>query len=201
MKAAILLALLLAACASSPLQLYSHARSQTFLVTVPSGHGSGVVINDYCVLTAGHVADDNTDITLTADNGKEFAAVPRAIDKVADIAVICSAKKLDVAPVLISKAMPAQYDSVFVIGFPLDESKVLTTGQYQLNSLITAPSAPGSSGGPVFDADGHWVGLVDTISLYSSPVGVLTFGHMVGIIEIGPVRKFLDDNKISYTNA
>ena len=74
--------------------------------------------------------------------------------------------------------------AVSAIGFPLSYQWIFTHGEYQGNSTVTAASAPGNSGGGVFDEDGHYIGLVQTIALYMSPYGALTFGHIVGIVEI-----------------
>lgn len=195
-----LLAILSGCAAPKVPPLFANARSQTYLVATPHGHGTGVIINDHCVLTAGHVADGD-EYFVVDDKGTPVAAHKVAIDDVVDVAVVCANIPLQAKPVTFARSMPEQYAPVFTIGHPLNASLVLTTGRYELNGLISAPAAPGNSGGGVFNADGEYIGLVDTISLYPSTAGVLTFSHLVGIVEVTAIRKFLDDNHVTYSVA
>lgn len=179
--------------------LFANARAQTFLIVTPAGHGTGVALNDHCVLTAGHVADADQ-FFVVDDTGTATAVHKAAGDDAVDVAVLCADIPLQAKPVTLARAMPEQYAPVFTIGYPLNISRVLTIGHYELDGYVSAPVAPGNSGGGVFNEQGQYIGFVDTISAYPARGGIMAFPHLVGIVEVGAIRKFLDDNKITYTS-
>jgi len=193
-----LLALILLASCATP-NHFEHARAQSFFVQTKDGHGSGVAINEYCVLTVAHVLSSET-VILVDDNGHTTPAVTRAVDAVHDLGVACAPTKLNAPVVRLAKTMPLRYAPVFAIGNPLTYTQILTEGRYQMNGAVSAPIAPGSSGGGVFNADGELIGLSDTIALYNITEGVLTFAHLQGIVEVGDIAAFLQANQISYSS-
>jgi len=188
--------LLLAACASVPPQ--QTARNSVVYVATDTGHGSGVVINEKCALTAAHVLDGAKEFILMGEDDAPHIAAIAAVDTDKDIGVVCAAKSLNAPPVQMVDKMPPDWTPVFTIGFPIDKKWILTEGRYQGDSTTTTPVAPGSSGGGVFTEDGKYVGFIDALALYSSPVGVLDFPHLATIIPVTDIRTFLDANHITY---
>lgn len=201
----------LAGCASSadPVANHGHhtvyqdGRSQTVFVKTMSGHGTGFIVNDKCAVTAAHVVSESGHlleaIIVTDPVGMAFESKVAAIDYDNDVAIVCSDKALDAPAVTFLGSMPPPYAIVFTIGFPLNDSKVLTIGQYQGNSLITATSAPGNSGGGVFDDNGYVVGLVDNLRVLNFGNGQFAiFSHLVGIVEQDKITALLDLNHITY---
>ncbi len=189
-------------CATQPMSndVYSAAQTSTVLIRTSTGLGTGVVINDKCVLTVAHVADEDTVEFL--DWKQRVTTVTRTThDEEKDIAVVCGNASLDLPPVSLRSTMPQRYAEVFTIGNPLKNVNVLTTGRYQLNGIITAQTAPGNSGGGVFDSAGSLIGLVDAIAAYDTPMGMAVFPHLVSIISLPDITSVLDVNHISYTTA
>jgi len=188
--------LLLAACASVPPQ--QTARKSVMVVQTDTGHGSGVVINDKCALTAAHVVNGAKELVLIGNDTKPHVAAIAAVDTEKDIGVVCAAKSLNAPPVQMVDKMPPDWTPVFTIGFPLDKEWILTEGLYQEDATTTTPVAPGNSGGGVFTKDGKYVGFIDALSLYQSPLGVLDFPHLASIVPVTDIRTFLDANHITY---
>lgn len=210
MKAFVCLILLLAGCASLPdsTDVFMHSRQSVVYIQakdaagMPESAGTGVVLNDHCILTAGHVLEDGKDFRITLENDSYWYASDRdaIIDKDIDVGVLCTDSVLDAPPVRIANKMPVVYSRVFTIGYPLSYSKVLTEGRYMGNALVTASAAPGNSGGGIFSMEGVYIGFCDTIALYRQPVGVMTFGHLDGIVETGQIRAFLAIHHIPFTS-
>jgi S1-C subfamily serine protease len=173
------------------------ARSTTVLVDDLIGDiGTGVVVNDRCVVTAGHVADVD-DLAITLESGKVIFVRRVAHDDQEDVAAICASVPID-APTVSFSPLPAPYDPVFTIGFPLGFKHVLTVGHYQGGTLITAQCAPGNSGGGVFDGMGGYIGFVDSISVARRSTGNMTFPHLCNIVSSKTVAAFLTTNHITY---
>lgn len=206
MKAFCLLILFLAGCASIPEDTaFLDALKTSVFIDAPTSSGSGVVLNDRCILTAAHVTADDDVFKLTTADGTDRIVTKNVTnyyeDAKDDIAVLCAADNLKIAPVTIAQKMPVRYARVFTIGYPLNFHKVLTEGRYQLDSLVTAPVAPGNSGGGVFDANGTYIGFADAHAIYRSNKTVLGYPHLMVIVEIDLIRKFLEDRHIAYTSA
>lgn len=206
---ALLLVLLLVGCAStspaSSPNLFEVARNQTVKIEVNSddgaSHGTGVLLNEYCVLTVAHVLHGMKSHIMVIDaKGNVYPSVVRAIDERNDIGVACSEKKLLGSPAHIAKSMPDRYAPIFTIGYPLDHSEILTEGRYELHGMVSVPIAPGNSGGPMFNEKGEVVGLADAISIYQSEIGYMAFPHLDNIVEVSDIQSFLDSNSIGYSS-
>jgi len=129
-----------------------------------SEQGSGVVIGKKCVLTVAHVVAGGTGLKIQSENGSPmFDATTIFQDDDLDVAVICSKQPLGLTPAKFAAKEPAIYDEVYEEGFPFGVAKVLTVGRWQGDDYITAESAPGNSGGGVFNNNGELVGLTDAI--------------------------------------
>lgn len=200
MKALLLCAALLSACVSAPpTSPYVTARHQTVLVDVGDGHGTGVVLNDNCVLTADHVVNGEDAIVVQTDSGRSVPVKIALEEQALDIAVVCAAESLGAPHITFAKKMPEVYDEVFALGNPLNEHNVMTKGAYQGDSIITAQVAPGNSGGGVFDMQGRYIGFVDALEVYPSSRGMMVFPHLCIIVEIDKIATVLDAAHIGYT--
>lgn len=163
--------------------------------------GSGVVINDRCVLTAKHVAEDSLPQTITTQDGKEHLIVRKVMGEFSDMAVECAEDSLNTVPVRIRHTMPKLYSPIFVIGTPLGINNTLTTGVYEGDDRISAPIVWGNSGGGAFDENGNLIGVVIAMSVKRIENFVFVFPHLAVITTIRDITPFLDANHISYSSA
>jgi S1-C subfamily serine protease len=139
--------------------------------------------------TARHVIDGADRIVLHCGPGQDAEAEVLAVDANNDLAVLRSDFKapafLELAPT--DSAAPG--DHVFTMGFPTpdllgiqpkysDGAISSLTGLNDTRSLmqITVPIQPGNSGGPLVDARGRVVGVID------STAAVVSFYHMTGVM-------------------
>jgi len=187
----------ISACVSVP--RYQEAKTQAVMIESDTEAGSGVVLNEHCVLTAAHVMGEAQDFAVLTSEEKRYEMHPRAKDDKADIGVICAKEDLHIAPVIFASRMPNQWDPVFTIGYPLQNRFVLTEGKWQENDLVTIPDAPGNSGGGVWDADNHYIGFVDAIAIYDlKGAALIDFPHLTQIVDITDIMSFLNNNHIHF---
>lgn len=140
-------------------------------VRIGKGHGSAFFLGgEGYAITNAHVVGEASRVQLIARNGREAVATVVRKDKSRDVALL----KSDLAPATllsIRTELPNATDTVYAVGSPVDESLAATvtrgivSGQ-RLNkatglSFIQADAAisPGSSGGPLLDANGAVVGI------------------------------------------
>jgi S1-C subfamily serine protease len=144
--------------------------------------GTGFVIDeDGHLLTAAHVVDGASSITVTFQDGTTRTAKVLGEDDATDVAVLeIDPSGLDLKPLeLGSSASLDVGDPVAAIGDPYGYARSLSTGVVSgLDRTIEAPNGftvahaiqtdaalnPGNSGGPVLNADGQVVGIVDQIA-------------------------------------
>lgn len=193
-----LLMVALVACAVVPSQreVWLGARASTVRVDVEEGMGTGVVVSDKCIVTALHVIGDHKEATLTLGD-KKLQAKEVAHDTTEDVSLLCAASSLN-APAATLGHEPAIYDPVFKVGNPLGIKDILTQGQYQGDNYMTAQCAPGDSGGGVWDAQGHLIGLVDAILLYNTGSTTLDFPHLCKLVPLSAITNLLTSNNIGY---
>jgi len=160
--------------------LYRQVVPSVVLITTSKGSlGSGVIVTDTgMVLTARHVVSDGGDISIVfADGTKTSGMIAAAYPKI-DIATL-TPKKLPevVVPAPLGGGVAVGSD-VVAIGNPLGLRYSTTTGVVSglnrttktkvgaLSGLIQFDAAvnPGSSGGPLLNAQGIVVGVVVSIA-------------------------------------
>jgi putative serine protease PepD len=152
------------------------------------GTGTGFTIDTKGdILTASHVVNGASSITVKLQNGSRRTAQVLGVDNSTDVAVLKvnpSGLKLHPLPLASSQALSVG-DRLAVVGDPFRYDRSLSTGLVSaLNRTIQAPDGflvanaiqtdatinPGNSGGPVLNAQGGVVGIVDQIATGSSGV-------------------------------
>lgn len=131
--------------------------------------GSAFAIKDQKALTAAHVVKDAPKVELiNTETSKTQVVKIIASDEKADIAVLQTNLSPDEG-LEISEVAPKHGQALYVIAYPLKDTKVITEGivaspkaiiNGQPKLLMTATVAPGMSGGPVFNHNGQVIGLV-----------------------------------------
>ncbi len=161
-----------------------------------SGSGSGVIVStDGYILTAQHVVEGATSVSVTLEDGSTHNATVVATSSTADVALIkISATGLTAAPLAPQSAV-AVGDAVLVLGNPLGQyadsvsmgiisgtdrsiqvADMATQTEVTRSGLIQTDAAvnEGNSGGPLMDTQGRVLGLVTAIATNASGLGFAT---------------------------
>jgi hypothetical protein len=153
------------------------ARSTPAIVTVRTSDGLGtgfVVRKDGWVATNFHVVRGATAVTVVFSDHREFPVVEiMNANRLHDLVILrIDAKNLPVLPIGDSDQVRPG-DSVLAIGHPLGLEDTVSNGLISavrevhagLQVLqISAPIAPGSSGGPLFNDRGEVIGVATAVS-------------------------------------
>ncbi|HYZ29430.1 MAG TPA: trypsin-like peptidase domain-containing protein [Thermoleophilaceae bacterium] len=144
--------------------------------------GSGFVIDTQGhIVTAAHVVEGASSITVKFQDGTTRTATVVGKDDATDIAVLkVDASALTLHPLSLASSSNLQIgDAVAAIGDPFGYARSFSTGIVSgLDRTIDAPNGftvahaiqtdaalnPGNSGGPLLDASGHVIGIVDQIA-------------------------------------
>lgn len=144
--------------------------------------GTGVVVDAQGrILTAEHVVENASSITVTFQDGRASKAKLLGKDAASDIALLqVDAAGLTLHPLALGSVRSLRVgDPLFLVGDPFGYARSLSTGVVSaLDRTIVAPNGftvahviqtdtamnPGNSGGPLLDASGHVVGLADQIA-------------------------------------
>ena len=143
-------------------------------------NGTGFLISDQgYIITNFHVIDGTKEISISGINGNKkssFSASVVVQDETNDLAILKldDDVRLGQVPFSIKKDPSDVGENVFVLGYPLINSMgkdiKLTNGlissksgfEGNINSYqISAPVQHGNSGGPLFDMNGHLIGIVN----------------------------------------
>src|SRR6266536_3127232 len=148
--------------------------------------GTGFVVDGKGhIVTAAHVVDGASSITVTFQDGTTRKATLLGKDNATDVAVLSvDTSGLTLHPLALgSSAELGVGDSVAAIGDPFTYDRSISTGIVSgLDRTISAPNGftvahaiqtdaalnPGNSGGPVLDANGQVIGIVDQIATNGS---------------------------------
>ncbi|KRB22661.1 S1 family peptidase [Mesorhizobium sp. Root172] len=158
------------------------------------GHGSGVSLGHGVFLTAGHVTEDATSLTVKTRAGKSGTAEVLWSNHAYDVSIIYVEALKDEPGSPMACAATTIGEDITIVGNPLNTefatswgriSSLEKTGLENLDgkglwrSLVTmdATAAPGVSGGPIFDKDGEIVGIL--VSGAVSDRGTFGYSYMV----------------------
>lgn len=153
-----------------------------------TAEGSGFFVGDHLVVTSYHVVAGSKRIVVEAYTGRRSKVTKIvAASRLKDFAVL---RISETAPCVLRPAHGMRAgDDVFALGAPLGMRDTVTKGV--LSQLLsgpfgerlvqhTAPISPGSSGGPLLDANGNVVGLNN---FYLDEGQNLNFALDIGVVE------------------
>jgi serine protease Do len=166
-------------------QHITRVRPAVVTVFAGEGHGSGFFIgSDGHLLTNEHVVRDAHFVTIKLVTGRELVGEVLRKNVARDVALV-KAEETSMLALPIKDISANIADDVYAIGSPIDEqySATLTKGvvsgfrtqdglkfiQSDVNIL------PGSSGGPLLDAQGNVVGIAVRILFVGAPSGLNFF--------------------------
>lgn len=160
----------------TPAEIAARSTPSVVSVRTEQSLGTGFVVSpDGLIATNLHVIAGNSEITVTLSDHREFQVVEIWNgDRQRDLVIMrIQAKKLPVIPLGNSDEMHPG-DAVVAIGHPLGLEDTVSNGlvsavrklDKSLTVLqISAPIAPGSSGGPIFNDHGEVIGVATAIML------------------------------------
>lgn len=152
-----------------------------------------MVVDENCIVTANHVVSEGAGTAIDASS-KHYAVEVRAANPDRDVAVVCSKTRIDAPPAKIAAREPQVYDGLCTMGFPLGTDYYLTCGLFEGSDRYSAPTAPGNSGGGVWNDAGEIVGLADAIAVY----GTMAFPHMAMMVVRSDIVNLLDKAHVKY---
>jgi S1-C subfamily serine protease len=147
-----------------------------------SATGSGFIVDeDGTVVTAAHVVDEASAVKVILQDGTVRSAEVLGIDDATDLAAIrFDPEGIELHPLELGDSSELKVGaSVAAIGAPFEYAGSFSTGIVSgLDRTIEAPNGftvshaiqtdaavnPGNSGGPLLDADGDVIGVVDQIA-------------------------------------
>ena len=181
-------------------QDYSQIRAATRLLYIDGvGNGSGVMIAPNRMLTAGHVAAQDSDFSPLMLGTKRINIL--RVNQELDLALLEVDNGCPCVPL---GTLPRVDSDLVLVGFPTNDTlrtQILTLGQYQgittpTNLVVsTSPGAPGNSGGGLFyQRDGKWY----LVGILIQGAGTTIFGmypqmifHLTMSVHPDTIREFL----------
>lgn len=180
--------------ALSPSQVFAHASPSVWMVQASHASpgsaaiGSAVEVGVRTLVTACHVVEGATTVKVTHDQGKTSFPVSQVTRDPGkrDLCMLTVDEDLTGAPVAVAPITDvAVGERVYAIGAPLGLELSLTEGLVSAlrpmpnealpKIQVSATTAPGSSGGGLFDDQGRLVGL--TVAIASNESETLTFAY------------------------
>jgi len=152
--------------ALTPEQVFDKVSPSVYVVTAGERMGSAVAISEHELLTNCHVVKDTTRVTLLRDKAKQPADVISVNEK-ADRCVLRTEKKLEKWVAIRAYDDIKVGEPALTVGTPqgleltVADGLVSSKRTHDDRRLIqtTAPISQGSSGGGLFDAQGHLLGI------------------------------------------
>jgi serine protease Do len=170
--------------ALTPAQIAQRATPAVVSIRSPESLGTGFLVRkDGWIATNLHVIAGARELTVATTDKHEYPVVDvLAVDEPRDLALVrIEAKDMSVVP-LGDSDLVRPGDSVVAIGHPLGLEDTVSNGLVSAVRVIdpalsvlqiSAPIAPGSSGGPLFSDKGEVIGVV---TRYSTKGQNLNFG-------------------------
>lgn len=165
-------------------------------IELPNGSlGSGFLYNDLGdIVTNAHVVANVDEVLVRTSDSKEFTGTVIGISSEIDVAVIRVPGLAGIAPLEIARDRKAEIgDEVLALGSPLGLQNTVTTGiisgidrdldiepfHYEDVYQISAPIAPGNSGGPLVDRN-----TGEVIGINSAGIEQTDIGFSIPIISV-----------------
>jgi S1-C subfamily serine protease len=160
-------------------EIYQRVRPSVVVIRAAGALGAGVIVADNgAILTANHVIAGTRNITVTFADGTTARAAVASADPKQDIATLIPTARPEV---LVPATLGGGADvgaPVVVVGNPLGLAYSVSSGivsglnrtadthdgKYSGLIQFDAPVNPGSSGGPLLDAQGLVIGIVVSIA-------------------------------------
>ncbi|MCU1486766.1 MAG: protease Do [Actinomycetia bacterium] len=143
-------------------------------IETSDGLGSGVLYDAQGhILTAAHVVTGSSTVTVRLSDGTTLQGQVVGADDTTDVAVVKVTPPADITPATLATGEDLQVGQLAVaIGSPFGLDQTVTSGivsavdrSVQGMTVVQTDAAinPGNSGGPLVDADGHVIGINDSI--------------------------------------
>lgn len=184
----------------TPAEIALKATPSVVLIRTPEGLGTGFIVSaEGRVVTNLHVIAGASEALVELQDGRVFDEVEViSVDEERDLAVLHIPASRLPALELGDSAAVHPGDRVIAIGHPLGLGNTVSDGLVSAVRVvdddltllqISAPIAPGSSGGPLFNERGQVIGVA---TLYSSAGQNLNFGvptqYLTAMLKGGPGR-------------
>ena len=156
------------------------------------GEGSGFVIQaDGLILTNAHVVEGATRVTVQLTDRREYTAKVIGVDKTSDVAVIKipvtglqtvnlgDSNTLQVGQWVLAIGAPFGFENSATAGIVSAKGRTLPDSGYVPFIQTDVPINPGNSGGPLFDMQGHVIGINSQI--YSRSGGYMGVSFSIPI--------------------
>jgi serine protease Do len=183
------------AAALTPSEIFAKVSPSVWLVHADHAaagvgeDGSAVMIGARTVVTACHVVDGATSVRISREGGKlnvPVAQVTKDPDRARDLCLLTVSEDLPGAPAAIAPIDSVKVgERVYAVGAPLRLELSLTDGLVSAlrpvaneplpDIQVSATTAPGSSGGGLFDEDGRLVGV--TLSIAGPNSETISFAY------------------------
>jgi serine protease Do len=148
-------------------EIIAEAQEKVFTIYTDYSQGSGFLINKQGdVLTNAHVVEGSVDVIVRDKNGQEFQGKVIGYSNNVDVAVVRVPALKNKSPLLLETTRKAQIgEEIITLGSPMGLENTATFGYisgvdrnfviephiYEDIYQISAPIAPGSSGGPLLE--------------------------------------------------
>lgn len=149
-------------------EVIHHVQKRVVKIQLDGSFGSGFLYNKQGdVVTNAHVVANAKDVTVVTSDSREYPGTVIGISPDTDVAVVRVPGLAGVEPLQIARARKGEIgDEVLALGSPLGYQNTVTTGiisgidrdmdigpfHYEDAYQISAPIAPGNSGGPLVDS-------------------------------------------------
>ncbi|MHB8736487.1 MAG: S1C family serine protease [Terriglobales bacterium] len=174
-------------------QKFRRLKNTVVTVWTDLGRGSGFMVDRRgLILTNSHVIMGAEYVAVQFDSTHKLAATVLATDEEKDVAILWADTSMfpgaDIAQLAetgeeasLTEGMP-----VFSIGSPLNQTKILTSGiisKIEARAIISDVNINhGNSGGPLFDSEGHAIGVTTFLDSQKNGPGIS------GIVKIDEAR-------------
>jgi serine protease Do len=182
-------------------EIIHEAQKLVVKIELPDGSlGSGFLYNDKGdVITNAHVVANTKEVKVKTADSKEFSGTVIGISGDTDVALVRVPGLAGVEPLKIAKNRKADIgDEVLALGSPLGLQNTVTTGiisgidrdfdlapfHYEDVYQISAPIAPGNSGGPLIDSKTGEVLGINSAGMDQGSIGFsIPIPNVISLIE------------------